>query len=327
MMLTSIDIGTNTILMLIADIDPLTNKITTLLDIQKIPRLGKGVDSKRNISSESIDKAVEILNELKNISYSYKSEKIVAAGTSFLRDANNKKEFISEVTSKTGIGIEILSGEEEAKWSFFGAVYDESKIHNSKTCQPTGGLIITIDIGGGSTEITSANIVDEINIKDIITKTKVNSKSIDIGSVRIKEKFLIHQPPAEQELVKAEKYIDKYFNSLKINITKHNSILIGLAGTITTLGALKLNLKTFDKEKVNGLVLTYKDVDKLLQKFTTSPPHHLLSIGEYMVGRADVILPGTMILKCIMDRFGFSEIRVSTKGLRYGLLLRELIKN
>ena len=149
MVTTTIDIGTNTILMLIGEYDRLTHTITTLLDTQRIPRLGKGVDANRNISDESIQKAVRILNEYKQISSEYGSNKINATATSFLRDANNQKEFIDKIKNETGIEIEILSGANEARWTFWGGVYEQLQTSKSNL------QICTIDIGGGSTEITA----------------------------------------------------------------------------------------------------------------------------------------------------------------------------
>jgi exopolyphosphatase/guanosine-5'-triphosphate,3'-diphosphate pyrophosphatase len=306
--------------MLIADIDPVNLKITTVLDTQKIPRLGRGVDSNKYITKDSIRTAIKILNEFKSISNNYNSEKIIASATSFLRDAKNKDEFISEIKKNSGIDIEELSGNDEAKWSFWGVVSEQLSINNEQ-------IILTIDIGGGSTEITSAYIQIKNNLKNTIEKTEINTNSIDIGSVRINEKFLKHQPPFSEELEEAEKFIIKNIESLTFNLIKDNCVLIGLAGTITTLGALKLNLKTFNKEKIDGLILTSEDVKNLFHNFTISPLQHLLSLGEYMQGRADIILPGAMILKYIMERLGLDEIKISTKGLRYGLLLRELIKH
>src|SRR5438093_12899952 len=110
---TVIDIGTNTILMLIAEFDRSTSQIKTVLDVIRLPRPGKGVDSSGNILPESFNKAVTVLNEYKSMSETYGSKEIIATATSFLRDARNKNEFISVIKDKTGIDIEILSGEEE----------------------------------------------------------------------------------------------------------------------------------------------------------------------------------------------------------------------
>ena len=153
-----IDIGTNTILMLIAEYNEQNSSVKTILDIQRVPRLGKGVDSNRNILPESIQKAIDILNEYKTISAEYNSSSITATATSFIRDSHNKTEFLNAIKQNTGIEIEILSGEDEAKYTFIGGVYD--KLSNGKN-----GLT-TIDIGGGSTEITTGTI-NQISLNNI----------------------------------------------------------------------------------------------------------------------------------------------------------------
>src|SRR4030095_10063856 len=190
---TIIDIGTNTILMLIADFDSDTRTIKTLMDVQRIPRLGKGVDNNKNILPESAQKAIEVLNEYKKISSSHASEKITATATSFIRDSNNKNEFISEIKQKTGIEIEVLSGDDEAKWTFWGGVYDKIKNDNAK--------ITVIDIGGGSTEVTSGKIAKLPQNKNDFSSVQLNVKSINVGSVRVNEKFLSAHPPSFDNII------------------------------------------------------------------------------------------------------------------------------
>ncbi|MCC7157986.1 MAG: Ppx/GppA family phosphatase, partial [Ignavibacteria bacterium] len=147
MIKTTIDIGTNTMLMLIAEYDEITTAVKTLLDIQRVPRLGKGVDSNRNILFESTNRAIAILNEYKAISKEYNSESLTATATSFIRDSHNRAEFTKSIKDATGIDIEILSGADEAKWTYIGGIYDKLTGSSER--------ITTIDIGGGSTEITT----------------------------------------------------------------------------------------------------------------------------------------------------------------------------
>ena len=175
MRITSIDIGTNTMLMLIGDINEPSNKINTILDIQQIPRLGKGVDENRNISDESVEKAIEILKEYKQISKEHGSENIKATATSFLRDAINKHEFIEKVKNETGIAIEILSGDDEARWTFLGGAFEQLQT-------PKDDLqVCTIDIGGGSTEIVTAkNFPVKLNREEVLNHP-VKGKSVNIG--------------------------------------------------------------------------------------------------------------------------------------------------
>lgn len=312
-----IDIGTNTILMLIAEFDTDTGTVKTILDEQRIPRLGKNVDENRNILPSSFEKAITILNEYKQLSKEYNSESITATATSFIRDANNKPEFIQEVKNKTGIEIEILSGDDEAKWTFRGGVYD--KLKNADNNLRTS----LIDIGGGSTEIITSEINNSESL-DKLFSNKITGKSLDIGAVRIKEKFMNSIPSSKAEIDAAKKNISETLEQINFGVA--NSNLIGVAGTVTTLGAMKLGLSEFSSNKVDGLVLSVEDIVSILNSISGRPLEELESMGDYMIGRADILIPGILILKCFMDKFNFREITVSTKGLRYGIFLREVFQ-
>jgi len=313
---TVIDIGTNTILMLIAEYDIKTSSVKTIVDIQRVPRLGKGVDSNRNILPESIEKAIDILNEYKQISAEYNSNSITATATSFIRDSNNKAEFIKAVKDDTEIEIEILSGNDEAKWTFIGGVYDKLSHGDAKK-------ITTIDIGGGSTEITIGTVsrlaIDSKNINEI----PLTGKSMDIGSVRINEKFLSSHPPSYENIIQAEQFINEHLKQIDFDISGSN--LIGVAGTVTTLGAIKLELSKFEADKVDNLVISIDEIEHILSALTPLSLEELYLMGDYMTGRADIVIPGILILKCFMRKFGFDNVTVSTKGLRYGIFLRESI--
>lgn len=317
MRISAIDIGTNTMLMLIGEFNELTSQIHTLLDMQRIPRLGKGVDSNKNIPDESVRKAINILNDYKKISSEHGSDKIIATATSFLRDANNKSDFIEAIKKDTGIEIEILSGEDEARWSFWGGAYEQFQIKNYEL------QICTIDIGGGSTEISSVKIIPKYISKEILLNHPIEGISIDIGSVRINERFLNIHPPSFENIVKAGQFINEHLD--KINFQIKGSKLIGIAGTNTTIAAIMLGLREFNKEKIEGIVLSFVDVQKILNRLIAMPIEELYSLGDFMEGRADIIVPGALILKCFMQKFHFDKITVSTKGLRYGILLRELM--
>lgn len=312
---TSIDIGTNTILMLIADYDETGGKIKTLLDIQRLPRLGKGVDSARNILPESTKKAIGILNEYKQISTQHDSPSINVTATSFIRDAHNRSEFIEEVYKGTGLKIEILSGDDEAKLTFIGGIYDKLSGNEKK--------ISTIDIGGGSTEVTTGTIGQLKTDFRSIMRIPLIGKSLNIGSVRLNEKFLNSHPPAFESIVLAEEFINE--NLTEIDFDIKDSELIGVAGTITTLGTIKLGHSTFLADKVDNLIISIDEIEEILKRLAVMTLEELYVMGDYMTGRADIVIPGILILKCFMRKFSFGKIKVSTKGLRYGVLLRELV--
>jgi exopolyphosphatase/guanosine-5'-triphosphate,3'-diphosphate pyrophosphatase len=318
MITTTIDIGTNTILMLIGEFDNSSFQIKTLLDTQRIPRLGKGVDANRNIPDESIQKAINILNEYKIISSEYGSNIITAAATSFLRDANNNQAFIGAIKKETGIEIEILSGADEARWTFWGGVYEQLQSSDSKL------QICTIDIGGGSTEITNGIDIPSKLDKDTLFNHPIQGKSVDMGSVRINEKFLKGHPHSLEKITLAENFIKDNLRSIDFEI-RNDSVLIGVAGTITTLAAIKLMLNEFDREIIDGLKLRLEDINDILNDMYRKTLSELFAIGNYMEGRADIIIPGTLILKNFMEKFNFDEIKVSSKGLRYGIFLREAL--
>lgn len=314
MIKTTIDIGTNTILMLIAEYNAADSSVKTLLDIQRVPRLGKGVDKNRNILPESIEKAIYILNEYSDISDKYNSESITATATSFLRDSANKQEFIDTVKEATGIEIEILTGNDEAKWTYIGGVFDNISA-NTNT-----GKLTTIDIGGGSTEITIAD--STANLQDLLN-IKFSCRSLDVGSVRVNEKYLSHHPPAYQSIAEAEQFINEHLH--KIDFDLGGSKLIGVAGTVTTLAAIKLGLSSFNAEEVDKCIISIDEIEHILSRLTPLPLEELYLLGDYMTGRADIVIPGILILKCFMRKFGFNEVKVSTKGLRYGVFLREVL--
>jgi exopolyphosphatase/guanosine-5'-triphosphate,3'-diphosphate pyrophosphatase len=317
MIISVIDIGTNTMLMLVGEYNKTTSQILTIYDAQKIPRLGKGVDADRNISNEAISKAIEILNEYKKTSNRFGSKKIIASATSFLRDANNKEKFIDEIEKETGITIEILSGDDEARWAFWGGAYEQIQTSNYKS------QICTIDIGGGSTEIVTGKDIPAKLERNILLSHPIEGKSVDIGSVRIKERFLNDDIITKSSIKDAEEFIRNELSG--ISIDSQNTKLIGIAGTITTLAAIKKGLKKFDKTVVDNTSLTTKDVENLLKDFLSKSSEQISSLGEYMEGRADIIMPGTLILKTFMEKFGLKNVKVSTKGLRYGIFLREAL--
>lgn len=312
MIRSAIDIGTNTILMLIAEYDEKTGNIKTILDIQRVPRLGKGVDSNRNILPESIQKAIDILEEYNDISEDHDSDKITATATSFIRDSHNRDEFIAAVKLNTGIKIEVLSGDDEAKWTYAGGVYDKLGSNQRLT---------TIDIGGGSTEITtSANPIGIIS--DLLTP-KITGRSMNIGSVRLNEKYLNNHPPAFDDIMNAEKFINEHLKEIDFDIS--GTELIGVAGTVTTLGAIVQGLDKFEAAKVDGLNISITEIESVLNRLIPMPIEELYGMGDYMTGRADIVIPGILILKCFMKKFGFENVKVSTKGLRYGVFLRDVL--
>ncbi len=300
-----IDIGTNTILMLIADIHS-DGSISVITDEHFIARLGKGVDEHGNISQETFARTLKILSQLKIIANSYNVEKLKAFGTSALRTAKNSTEFIQFIKNRLSIDIQIISAKEEAELSYMGAIsdfIDESE--NNK--------FAVLDIGGGSTELVKGN------------ETKIiEYASIDIGSVRLTERIFKKSPPDMEAINETTILVQKHIEPL--NSLSRDIKLIGVAGTLTTLAAIDLNLIEFDKTKVNHHLLTLNKIIEIYDQLKLCTIEQILNYPSIHPLRADIILAGIIILKEIMKKVEKREIIVSDRGLRYGLLL-EYFKN
>jgi len=304
MRIASIDIGTNTILLLIVDINQ-DGIIKVLHDEQVIARLGKGVDENRIINQETFARAKDFLAHYKEVCNAFSVEQITAVGTSALRDARNNQEFIQYIKESIGIAIEIFSGDEEAMWTYRGGISDV--IGRSEQFS-------VIDIGGGSTEIITGNSVG------------IQSKiSLDIGSVRITERILKNSPPDNSALIEAHEFILSTFSAEQIQ-TIRSQYTIGVAGTLTTLAALHQQLPNYIQEKVNGYILTLNDIRSMFVLLKDKSLEQIAAFPQISAGRADIILAGIMILMGLMEKSGLEQITVSDRGLRYGIILKEIEK-
>ncbi len=302
MRISSIDIGTNTILLLVAETD--NNRITGIIhDEQVIARLGKGVDEHRFINQETFLRAADFLRSYRDTSTKLQSEKIIAVGTSALRDASNKKEFSDFILRTVGIPIEILSGNDEAEWTCRGAVVGIGALPE---------IFTVLDIGGGSTEIIAA-----------MQSQILNTVSLDIGCVRITERFLRTSPPTLQQIVETREFIRKNLEPIDF-VRTGLSYAVGVAGTITTLAAMKLQLAQYDPKKVHGYELHYDDILQSFDRLKGKTADAIKTIPQISAGRADIILAGVIILLEFMQAAGLEKITVSDRGLRYGIVLREI---
>lgn len=300
-----IDIGTNTALLLIADLDPASNRILPVLHRQTIVRLGKNVDEQKIIDHTAMQRLIQCMLDFKALSKEYEAQSIVAAGTSALRDAKNRMEIIDEIVMASGIVIKTLSGEEEAAMTFAGAVAGMEDMPERFT---------VIDIGGGSTEITMGNSAD---IEQSI--------SLNIGSVRLTERFFTGQPPSDAEFLEAKEEINKMFTGNLEPFFSGREQIFGVAGTLTTIAKVVSGQEEFDPAKIHNYPLRYEQVRQLLEELKSLTVDQIINKG-IPEGRADVITMGTLILHQFMRLLGVTDLRVSIQGLRYGLALKELQK-
>lgn len=300
MTVAAIDIGTNTVLLLVARISA-DGTILPLLQEQRIPRLGAGVDARRLLLPEAMQRVASVLEEYRSMIRTLPVDTTTVCATSAVRDANNRDEFLGLIRESTGIDVEVLTGEEEALWSFRGAISGTPGIR----------LATVVDIGGGSTEIISG---DEHGINGRL--------SIDIGAVRLTERFLADDPPTPAQLQECTRAIREGLRPMDTLATA-GSTVIGVAGTATTLALLHQGFKKFDQRAVSGYRLPIGGVMELASTLSAMRSTDIARLSSALEGRADIITAGTLILRTIMERLGCSEILVSERGVRYGLALRE----
>ncbi|MEO5930544.1 MAG: Ppx/GppA phosphatase family protein [Candidatus Kapaibacterium sp.] len=301
MIFSVIDIGTNTILMATLAVDA-GGGITILGDEHEIARLGKGVDATRRILPETFDRVAEYLSRYRAIAERLGAERIIAFGTSALRDANNREDFIRAMRERTGIEIALLSGTEEAELTYSGALFKLDMV---------GSAHAVIDIGGGSTEIAAGA---DGRLKDAI--------SLDIGAVRITERFLSTLPPSA-DAIRSARAMARQAMARAFELPADIDV-VGVAGTVTTFGAILTGMRRFDAEELNGLRLPMAEVSRIVAELLAMPVERIATIPGVHPDRADLLPGGGIILEECMRRYDLPAITVSTRGVRYGVALREI---
>lgn len=300
----SIDIGTNSVLLLVADVNG-TN-LTVLHEEQRIPRLGEGVDTEGKLSVEAQLRVLTVLTEYKELlerEFPGTADKTVVTATSAVRYAANRSEFIRDIDRHTGWRVQLLSGDEEAQTTFFGAlsVLDLVEPDTSAT---------VLDIGGGSTEFATG------------TGAELSAwSSLDMGSVRFSERFLTNDPPSGSQLRAARSNVREMISTLDPSHLDSDQ-LIGVAGTVTSVAAIGLGLRSYDTEQLNGSRLSLADLDEMIGEFTSMTSGEIESrYPVFLKGRGDVITGGLIILSEVMNVRQSNSIIVSTGGIRHGILL------
>ncbi len=295
------DVGTNTILCLIAEIRD-TGRFRVLDDLAEIVGLGQGVDQTRLISPEAERRALNVLQGFVQRCRSLGVEEMTAVGTSALRDAKNSGEVRARCSNEIGLEIRVLSGAEEAAYSFLAVQRGLSL--------PSRELLV-IDIGGGSTEFIRG---DESGVSRAI--------SIDMGSMRLTERFLHSDPVVPAEAQSMMTAIDRELAALPDRGIDASSgvALVGIAATFTTLAAMEKRLATYSHPEIHGSRITAQQVRtqvSSLQMKTIAERKKMIGLDPK---RAEVIFAGACLIDRIMSFYRKNEVVVSDQGVRYGLL-------
>lgn len=290
--MAAIDCGTNSIRLLIADDGE------DLARQMRIVRLGQGVDRTGRLDPAAIERTRVALAEYKELIDAYAVKRIRMVATSATRDAANASDFHDMVLATLGQRAEVISGREEAALSFAGAVAG----------LPGETEYVVVDIGGGSTEFVRGS-------GDTVT----HSISTDIGCVRMTERHLHTDPPTAKELDALQGDVSAAVQKGLSHIGTGPARLVGLAGSVTTVGAIALGLTKYDRDRIHHSVLSTADVERVAEQLSTLDHSQRAEIAVIHPGRVDVIIAGALILREIMRASGFGHVIVSEHDILDGI--------
>ena len=297
----AIDCGTNSIRLLIADVD--NGKLTDVVRTMVIVRLGEGVDQTGQFSQAALQRTFAATDTYAELIAQHKPTRVRFVATSASRDVSNRNEFVSGIKARLGIEPDVISGDEEAALSFLGATADLINEVNP----PTAPFLV-VDIGGGSTEF-------------VLGATKPTAAiSTNVGCVRMTERHLISDPPTAAQIASATLDIDAAIDSAyqAVPVAQAQS-LIGLAGSVTTVAALALNLSEYDSTQIHGSRISAVAVHRVTQELLTMTRADRAQLGPMHEGRIDVIGAGALVLDRIMARTGMAEVVVSERDILDGI--------
>lgn len=303
MRLATIDVGTNTALLLVAEATP-DGAVSTLAEAADITRLGRGIGQDGRLQPERVAATLAALRRFADEARRHGAT-IVAVGTEALRRAPNAGDFLEPASEILGSPIEVITGEREAALTFLAAARSFPDL--------AAGRMVVVDIGGGSTEIVLATGGE--------ARERV---SLPLGSVRLTEAFIRHDPPTAAEVAALTTHVDQLLVAVPWLGARGGGALVGIAGTVTSLAAMALGLATYDPAIVHGHRMSREALGTQITRLVSSAQVERERIVGLDPRRADVILGGALVLAGIAQRLGATEIVVSDRGIRWGLLHERL---
>jgi exopolyphosphatase/guanosine-5'-triphosphate,3'-diphosphate pyrophosphatase len=315
MRVAAIDCGTNSLRLLVADVDPGAGRLTDVDRQMEIVRLGQGVDSTGRLAPEALQRTLRALRGYARIIGDRSAAAVRMVATSATRDAANAADFVRGVRDVLSLEPEVLSGEEEAYLSFVGATAE----FGTGSAGPGGGPYLVVDIGGGSTEF----VVGE-GPGDTRTRAPapggVTAVSVDVGCVRLTERHLHSDPPRPAEIKAAAADIDAALDAVAGAIPVSAArTLVGLAGSVTTVAGLALGLAEYDSARIHHARVSAGQVAAQTRRLLGQTRQERAALGVMHPGRVDVIAGGAMVLDQIMRRFGFGEVLASEHDILDGI--------
>jgi exopolyphosphatase/guanosine-5'-triphosphate,3'-diphosphate pyrophosphatase len=315
MRVAAIDCGTNSLRLLVADVDPAAGTLTDVNRRMEIVRLGQGVDATGRLAPAALARTMAALRSYAEIVAGAGATAVRMVATSATRDAANAADFVAGVRGVLGVGPEVLSGDEEALLSFTGAT---TELAAAARPDAGGGLAaagpvappyLVADIGGGSTEFVLGD-------PPVVS----GAVSVDIGCVRMTERHLASDPPTPAEVAAARRDIGAALDAVAAKIAVAGArTLVGLAGSVTTVAALALGLDAYDADRIHHARIGAGQVHEQTARLLAMPQAERARLGVMHPGRVDVIGGGALVLEAIMARFGFAEVLASEHDILDGI--------
>ncbi|MEU3554575.1 Ppx/GppA phosphatase family protein [Streptomyces fragilis] len=303
----AVDCGTNSIRLLVADADPATGELTELDRRMTIVRLGQGVDRTGRLAPEALERTFAACREYAAVIEEHGAERIRFVATSASRDAENRDEFVAGVLGILGVEPEVITGEQEAEFSFTGATRELAG--RTDLAKP----FLVVDIGGGSTEF----VVGDDRVRA--------ARSVDVGCVRMTERHLVEDgtvvDPATAERIAAiradvEAALDLAEESVPLREAR---TLVGLAGSVTSVSAIAQDLPEYDSAAIHHSRVPYERVREITGRLLGATHAERARIPSLHPGRVDVIGSGALVLQAIMERIGAEEVVVSEHDILDGI--------
>jgi exopolyphosphatase / guanosine-5'-triphosphate,3'-diphosphate pyrophosphatase len=300
MKVASVDIGTNSTRLLVADIDGHGRdaKLATVDRRTQITRLGQGVHDARRLHPDAIERTLAVLRQYRQVLDEHGVAKVRATATSASRDAANRDDFFDPAEEILGARPQLISGEEEARLEYLGA---------TAALEPDSYLVV--DVGGGSTEFIAGRAEPEGLV------------SIDIGCVRLTEQYLRGDPPTPEELSQAVSVVRDHLADVDrlVPAAARANTLVGTAGTVWTLAAVELGVDPSESERIDHFRLTKAAAEDVFRTLATEPIAQRRHNPGLEPGRVDVIVGGAIVVVSVMRHWGFDELLVSEADILDGL--------
>jgi len=306
----AIDCGTNSLRLLIADVDRLSGELVDVDRRMEIVRLGQGVDATGRLAPDALGRTFRVLDEYAGAIRKTSATSVRMVATSATRDAANTDEFVGGVTGILGVAPEVLSGDEEACLSFTGAT--------AELCSEPPPPYLVVDIGGGSTEFVIGTVAEGAGRAGAARPTA--ALSVDIGCVRLTERHLHADPPRPAEISAAAADIDAALDMVAAKVPVASArTLIGLAGSVTTVAGIALGLAAYDPARIHHARIPAAGVHEVTRELLGQTREQRARLGVMHPGRVDVIGAGALVLDRVLTRFRFAEVMASEHDILDGI--------